>query len=108
MKDAFSKLQNLQTHYAELHAAYSTATQTSQNHAPKEYTDQISKLQTALSVAIEEKTVYQSDVRTLRTKMQALEADNKDMHVSFFSKYLYEFIFFSGNVKIHNRFINTS
>uniref|UniRef100_A0AC34QQI8 Golgin subfamily A conserved domain-containing protein n=1 Tax=Panagrolaimus sp. JU765 TaxID=591449 RepID=A0AC34QQI8_9BILA len=80
LKDAHSKLQNLQTHYAELHAAYTSATQNLQNSTPAEYADQISKLQTALSVAIEEKTVYQSDLRTLRTKVQALEADNKDMH----------------------------
>uniref|UniRef100_A0AC34PYV1 Golgin subfamily A member 2 n=1 Tax=Panagrolaimus sp. JU765 TaxID=591449 RepID=A0AC34PYV1_9BILA len=47
LKDAHSKLQNLQTHYAELHAAYTSATQNLQNSTPAEYADQISKLQTA-------------------------------------------------------------
>ena len=60
-----------------------TAIQVNSNGAPPEYADQLAKLQTALSVAIEEKTSYQSQLRTATAKIQSLEADNKDMHVSF-------------------------
>ncbi|KAE9551997.1 hypothetical protein FO519_004795 [Halicephalobus sp. NKZ332] len=81
LKDVFGKLQNLQTHYASLHGAYMTAVQANSNGAPPEFADQLAKLQTALSVAIEEKTSYQSQLRTANAKLQGLEADNKDMHV---------------------------
>ena len=70
-----------QTHYAELHTAYNLANQTLQNSTSTEFADRITKLQTALSVAIEEKTAYQSELRASKGKLTVFESENKALQV---------------------------
>jgi chromosome segregation ATPase len=78
-RDVVQKLQTLQTHYAELHTAYNLATQTLQSSTSPEFAEQITKLQGALSVAIEEKTSYQSELRAAAGKLSTLETENKTL-----------------------------
>jgi chromosome segregation ATPase len=81
--DVVRKLQTLQTHYAELHTAYNLANQTLQSSTSPEFAEQLTKLQGALSVAIEEKTAYQSDLRLTKGKLSTLEAENKALQEQF-------------------------
>uniref|UniRef100_A0AC34GLY8 Uncharacterized protein n=1 Tax=Panagrolaimus sp. ES5 TaxID=591445 RepID=A0AC34GLY8_9BILA len=76
-REVVQKLQTLQTHYAELHTAYNLANQTLQSSTSPEFAEQITRLQGALSVAIEEKTSYQSELRAANSKLLAFENENK-------------------------------
>uniref|UniRef100_A0A914YGQ7 Uncharacterized protein n=1 Tax=Panagrolaimus superbus TaxID=310955 RepID=A0A914YGQ7_9BILA len=76
-RDVVQKLQTLQTHYAELHTAYNLANQTLQSSTSPEFAEQITRLQGALSVAIEEKTSYQSELRAANNKLLTFETENK-------------------------------
>ncbi|KAI6242160.1 hypothetical protein M3Y99_00256600 [Aphelenchoides fujianensis] len=70
------KLQALHGHYVELHKAYAELKQTAAaNSANAEFSQQISQLQTALAIAVDEKTQLQAQLRSSNAHSKSLEAE---------------------------------
>ncbi|KAI6232693.1 Golgin subfamily A member 2 [Aphelenchoides fujianensis] len=63
-------------HYVELHKAYAELKQTAAaNSANAEFSQQISQLQTALAIAVDEKTQLQAQLRSSNAHSKSLEAE---------------------------------
>ncbi|KAI1715783.1 putative golgin subfamily A member 2-like protein 5 domain-containing protein [Ditylenchus destructor] len=82
LSETTSKLQLLHNHYSELYTAYNLVNQSLQSNASGNRNDQISQLQTALAVAIDEKTSLQSELRNLTSRVLELETENRSLQES--------------------------
>jgi len=76
-----ARLQELHNHYSDLHAAYQLVSQSVESAAPKEFASQIGQLQTALAVAIDEKTSLQSQLRSATARLATLGEENQSLKV---------------------------
>ncbi|RCN43985.1 hypothetical protein ANCCAN_10012 [Ancylostoma caninum] len=82
-----AQLEQLRTHYTQLHAAYSSVTS---NGIHSDVDRQIQQLQSALAVLVEEKTAVQAEMRKVKNDLQQERILNET--VSFFSCFLFNHI----------------
>uniref|UniRef100_A0A915EJV4 Golgin subfamily A conserved domain-containing protein n=1 Tax=Ditylenchus dipsaci TaxID=166011 RepID=A0A915EJV4_9BILA len=80
LNETANKLQLLHTHYSELYETYNLVNQSVQSNSIGG--DQVSQLQTALAVAIEEKTGLQFELRDLSSKLASSETENRALKES--------------------------